>query len=210
MSELGNQLSSISKIIKNDGVAIIPTETVYGLACSPFSAKAIERIYEIKKRDLGKPLALLFSSVMQMKNFAIIENWQNKIIEQFSPGPVTYLLNKKPDSAFSQNLNHNEKKIAMRIPDHKFVLELLNELNFPIVATSVNISGEPPAISACLIDDSIIEKVDFIYDGGPSKLKTPSTIIDISSSLDVKIIREGCPEVTKAVYDFSVNQLKNL
>jgi len=128
------------KIIKNGGIVVFPTDTVYGIGCDPYNRKAVEKIYKIKKRDKKKSLPILaYSKVVD--EIADLDKNSRKIIKNFWPGPLTLILNVK-DEKLKNSLGLS-KKIAVRVPSNKWTLKLLRKCNL-LVGTSANFSGQKP------------------------------------------------------------------
>jgi len=193
MSVLPYSKENIIKIIqslKEGGVVSFPTETVYALACNATNNKAISRIHEIKKRDQNKPLSLLIHDVEQVEDFVYIDQKIKNIIEKFSPGPLTYVLEAKKNSRVETLVKNNF--LGFRIPDHETALQILKGSDFPIVATSVNLSGEEAATSVDKIN--IKDSIDQILDGGKSDIGISSTVVKISRDYTVTLLRKGSIE----------------
>lgn len=175
-----------AQIIKDGGIAVFPTDTVYGIGCNPYDAKAVKKIYEIKSRDISKPLPVLVYSQEIAQKIAFFDDITRKIIEKFWPGPLT-IITKLTDEKLKESLNLSDK-IAIRVPDHKCTLELLKKCNF-LVGTSANTSGNESFRESekCFED---IKNYDIFLDGGTITSKAESTIIEIENN-EIKIIRKG-------------------
>ncbi|MFQ5497603.1 MAG: L-threonylcarbamoyladenylate synthase [Nitrosopumilus sp.] len=179
-------IEKASKIIKNDGIVVFPTDTVYGIGCNPYSEEAIKKIYSIKSRDFSKPLPLLVYSKDIAKRIVFFDKFAEKIADKFWPGPLTIIL-KLTDKKIKKLLNLNDK-IAIRVPDHECTLELLKKCDL-LVGTSANVSGH----SSFTNPDECIKNIhnyDIFVDGGTITSKTESTIIEIEND-EIKIIRDG-------------------
>lgn len=190
MSILPYSKENVIKIIqslKKGGVVSFPTETVYALACDALNSKAIAKIQEIKKRDHNKPLSLLIHDVKQVEEFVYLDQKIKNIIEKFSPGPLTYVLEVKKNTRVETLVKDNF--LGFRIPNHEIALEILKGCRFPIVATSVNLSGEEAAVSVEKIN--IKDSIDEILDGGESDIGVSSTVAKISRDYEVTILRKG-------------------
>lgn len=174
------------QIIKNGGIVIFPTDTVYGIGCDPFNEQAVKKIYDIKSRDTSKSLPVLTYSIETAEKIAEFDQFTKKIVKKFWPGPLTVIL-KVTDKKIKESLNL-ENKIAIRVPDHKCTLELLKKCNF-LVGTSANISGNLPHTDPeeCLKN---LKNYDIFVDSGIITSKGESTIIEIENE-QIKIIREG-------------------
>ena len=174
------------EIIENGGVIIFPTDTVYGIGCNPYDANAVKKIYEIKSREKIKSLPVLASSIQIVKQISIIDEFTEKIIKKYWPGPLTLILKLK-DKNLKKSLNL-EDKIAVRIPNSVCTLKLLNKCNL-IVGTSANVSGDSSFTNPqeCMKN---VKNYDVFVDGGTITSKGESTIIEIENE-KIHVIREG-------------------
>ena len=174
------------EIIENGGVIIFPTDTVYGIGCNPYDANAVKKIYEIKSREKIKSLPVLASSIEIVKQISIIDEFTEKIIRKYWPGPLTLILKLK-DKNLKKSLNL-EDKIAVRIPNSVCTLKLLNKCNL-LVGTSANVSGDSSFTDPqeCMKN---VKNYDVFVDGGTITSKGESTIIEIENE-KIHVIREG-------------------
>ena len=174
------------EIIENGGVIIFPTDTVYGIGCNPYDANAVKKIYEIKSREKIKSLPVLVSSIEIVKQISIIDEFTEKIIKKYWPGPLTLILKLK-DKNLKESLNL-EDKIAVRIPNSVCTLKLLNKCNL-LVGTSANVSGDSSFTDPqeCMKN---VKNYDIFVDGGTITSKGESTIIEIENE-KIHFIREG-------------------
>ena len=174
------------QVIKKGGIVVFPTDTVYGIGCNPYNANAVEKIYEIKSREKIKSLPVLAYSLDTVKEIARIDTFTEKIIKKYWPGPLTLIL-ELTDKKLKKSLNL-DNKIAVRIPDSKCTLKLLEKCGL-LVGTSANISGSSPSTDPkeCLKN---ITNYDVFLNGGTITSKGESTIIEIENE-EIKIIRKG-------------------
>jgi L-threonylcarbamoyladenylate synthase len=174
------------QVIKKGGIVVFPTDTVYGIGCNPYNTNAVEKIYEIKSREKIKSLPVLAYSLDTVKEIARIDTFTEKIIKKYWPGPLTLIL-ELTDKKLKKSLNL-DNKIAVRIPDSKCTLKLLEKCGL-LVGTSANISGSPPSTDPkeCLKN---ITNYDVFLNGGTITSKGESTIIEIENE-EIKIIRKG-------------------
>ena len=179
-------IEKASQIIEEGGIAIFPTDTVYGIGCNPYNIDSVRKIYEIKSRDLSKPLPVLVYSKDIAEKIAFFDEFSKKIVEKFWPGPLTIVL-KITDENLKKSLNVKDK-IALRVPNHKCTLELLKKCNF-LVGTSANVSGHSSFTNPdeCLNN---VQNYDIFIDGGIIDSTSESTIIEIENK-EIKILREG-------------------
>ena len=174
------------QVIKKGGIAIFPTDTVYGIGCNPYNINAVKKIYEIKSREKIKSLPVLAYSLDIVKEITCIDSFTEKIIKKYWPGPLTLIL-KLTDKKLKKSLKL-DKKIAVRIPDSKCTLKLLEKCGL-LVGTSANISGNSSYTNPneCIKN---IKNYDIFLNGGTITSKGESTIIEIEND-KIKIIREG-------------------
>lgn len=179
-------IEKASQIISNGGIAVFPTDTVYGIGCDPYNIESVKKIYKIKSRDFSKPLPVLVYSREIAEKIAIFNEKTKKIVEKYWPGQLTVVVMNK-DLKLKKSLNLTNK-IALRVPDHQCTLDLLKKCNF-LVGTSANISGDNSFTNPedCLKN---ICNYDIFLDGGTISSKSESTIIEIENE-KIKIIRKG-------------------
>ncbi len=184
------ELQEVEETLKNGGIVIFPTDTVYGIGCNCFSKKAIKRIFDVKSRPEKKPINVLTDKVEKIENVTKnIKKEEKEIINKYMPGAVTIVLDKKED--VPDILTSGLDTIGVRIPNNKIALEILKKFENPLATTSVNISGNLPGLE---INDFIKEfenKVDIIIDGGKTKIGVASTIVRVDENSEINILREG-------------------
>lgn len=181
-------INNIVNAIQNNLLVCFPTETVYALACSALSGEAIEKIYQIKKRSKGKPLSIFVNDFHSLIKIAKVRKKYINLINHFSPGPVTYVLPLKDDSILLSKLF--KESVGIRIPDHPIALSILNELEIPIVATSINTSGEKSICKANDIPKSIKQHLSAVIEDDKLISGIESTVVDLTGD-EIKILREG-------------------
>ena len=183
------ELEDVINILNDDGVIIFPTDTVYGLACNCFSEKAINKLFEIKKRAKYKPINVLTDSVDKiMQVVDKINPIEKKIIKKYMPGAVTIILDKK--ESVSDVLTAGLPTIGVRIPNNKIALEILKRVDYPLATTSANMSGKEAGVRVNDFLNYFDGKVDAIIDGGETDMKKASTIVRVEEN-HIEIIREG-------------------
>lgn len=135
-------------LLKNGGIVICPTDTVYGFLADAQNKKAVEKIYKIKKRSRSKPLSLFVKDFAMAESLAEINQKQKKYIKKHWPGKYTFILNKKLYGVGHRTAlvlyGVKKESVAIRIPKHPFLQKLLKKVNRPLVQTSVNISAQAP------------------------------------------------------------------
>lgn len=178
-------IKSAAKAIKNGGIVIFPTDTVYGIGCDPYNAEAVKLIFKLKQRNETKPLPLLAFSQQEISKVAYFDDLSVKIAKKFWPGPVTLVLKIK-DSKLKQTLKLDD--IAVRVPNNRCVLKLLKKCKL-IVGTSANISETPSSPDPKKVVNSI-SGYDVFLDGGKIVSLGESTVLKVKKG-KIKIIRPG-------------------
>ena len=182
----------IIKTLNEEGKVIaIKTDTVYGLICNAFDQKAIDKIYDIKKRERKKPLSIFIKNIDELDKFVERRNLSKEIFDilnKYWPGALTVIFKKKND-IFDYFLNGLDT-IGIRIPNDETLLNILNQINFPLAETSCNISNEKEYKNAEEIRDKLGDKLDLIVDGGDVSDNIPSTIISVENN-EITTLRHG-------------------
>lgn len=173
--------------MRNGGVVIYPTETVYGMGCIPSDPAAAMRICEIKGRA-EKPLPLICGDIEMARKVVQFNVTAEKLAEAFWPGPLMFILPSKV--VYPMWVTHGKNTLGLRVPGAEVPRKLAQLAGGVIVSTSANISGEPPATTAKEALSKTGFKVDLVVDGGPSPGGKPSTIIDLSGK-EMWILRSG-------------------
>ena len=169
----------------------MPTDTFYGLAADPFNLRAVDRVYEIKSRSRHKPLSLLIESVDQAEELARpLPQEFYKLARRFWPGPLTIIV--KASFRLPLKVTANTGNVALRVPNAKIPLSVVQAAGIPITATSANLSGESECTSAIAVRDQLQDRISIIVDGGTSPREIASTIVDLTDEeARWRIMREG-------------------
>lgn len=183
------KLKEPAKIIKEGGIAIFPTETVYGIGTNGLNEEAVKQLYEVKQRPLNKPISLLVNSIDMIEEIAKdITDIEYELIKEFFPGPLTIIL--KKNNIVPNILTANQDTVGIRMPANKIALKLIEYAGVPIATPSANISGRPSGTNIKDIMEDFDGKVDYFVDGGPSKIGRASTIVKVEKGIP-KILRKG-------------------
>lgn len=175
----------------------LPTETVYGVAASALSSDAVNRLLDAKQRD-GKPLALAIKSADDALDYVpSMSPFAQRLARRCWPGPLTMVLkDAHQDSVITrlpaevQSVVNPSGKVGLRVPGHETTLQILRLSAGPLVLTSANLSGRPPATTAQDVIDQLGDSLDLVVDDGPSRFGQASTVIDVGDS-DFEVLREG-------------------
>lgn len=184
-------MSNITKaieIMRNGGVILYPTDTIWGIGCDPTNEVAIQRVFEIKKRDAKKSFILLAESMTQVEHFVPEFPDVCYDLADFAESPLTIVY------PCSKNLSPlvcgNDTSVAIRVTKDLFCKKLIQQFKKPIVSTSANVSGKQFPLHFEDIDSEIIEQVDFVLENPQyTGTKTPSKIIQIAKNGVIKILR---------------------
>jgi L-threonylcarbamoyladenylate synthase len=180
-------IQKAKKIFLEGSVFIYPTDTIYGIGANPFNEGAVERIDEIKHRENDKPYILMIGSIEKLLRYIEINSEKHlDFLHSIWPNPVSVILTL--NSKTSRILGFNTA--AFRIPNHRFCLKLLSELEMPLISTSVNRNQQPPMTDQNSIYDEFSSEVDAIFYSAKNSFCSVSTLIDLSDSIPV-LIRDG-------------------
>ncbi len=180
MREVMDGIKRAADVLRNGGLVVYPTETVYGLGADALSERAVKKVYDIKKRALGEPISLAVASYEMLEQVAYIDSWE--LIRRLLPGSVTVLLRKREN--VPDILTAHSKLVGVRLLVHPVAVQLIKSFGSPITSTSANISGSPPPRKV----DEVRITADLILDGGVCKYGLPSTVVDL---VNMKMIRKG-------------------
>ena len=173
-------LQEAAEALRSGEIVAFPTETVYGLGVNAQDEGAVKDLYAVKQRPQEKEFARIICNLEEIDwLLGQVEDPVHQLIERFWPGPLTIVFS-----------GYDKKDIGVRFPDHKVAQDLVRLSGVPVLATSVNISGGPPATSAGEVLATMGGKIKIVLDGGPCRLKTPSTVVKISKG-SYQILRIG-------------------
>ena len=185
-----SEIKEVVTVLKNDGVISVPTDTVYGICARINSSKAYLKLVSVKNRPSTKSFPVMCSDIEQIKSIAIVDEAALKLIKAFMPGPITLVLNKRPDVlSYINNAGARETdELAIRMAPTPFLKELIKEVGSPLFLSSANNSGKDVCKS---LDEIEIEcpTLDGMVEGNVS-FGEASTIVDLKGN-DIKIQRQG-------------------
>ena len=171
------EIKEAARILREGGLVVFPTETVYGLGGNGLSKKSAERIYAAKGRPSNNPLIIHIATPDEADKYAVTDELYRRLSSAFMPGPLTVVLPKRDCIPYATTGGLDT--VAVRCPDHPVAHALLAECDFPVAAPSANLSGKPsPTLARHVITD-LSGRVDMIIDGGESDIGLESTIIKI-------------------------------
>jgi tRNA threonylcarbamoyl adenosine modification protein (Sua5/YciO/YrdC/YwlC family) len=185
-------IKKVVDILKNGGVVVYPTDTYYGIGCDIMNKKAIERIYQIKQRNMSKPFSFICSGLKNISNYAKVSNYAYKTMKRLLPGPYTFIL--EGSKLVPKIMLTKRKTAGIRVPDNPICLALVNELGNPVITTSATMPDGMIFHDASLIHDYYGNRVDAVIDGSivPGQ---PSSVILLIDDIP-EVIRKGMGDVS--------------
>jgi L-threonylcarbamoyladenylate synthase len=188
-----NTIAQAARIVRDGGVAVFPTETVYGLGTDIRCPQAVRRVYSIKRRESSLPLMAHCASPVQMLAYvADVPDWVQPLINRFWPGPLALVFRSTANVA--PVVTGGGTTIGVRMVGHPVVRDLLEELGAPVAATSANRHGEPATSRFDLISPTLLEQADVALDAGLCGKDLPSTVLDVTAR-PPRIVRIGAVSV---------------
>jgi len=185
-------ISQVVDILNRGGVIAYPTDTTYGIGCSIFNKRGIDRIYQMKQREKKKPFSFICADLSEVARYAKVSNYAFKILKRFFPGPYTFVLD--ASSIVPDLLTTKQKTVGIRIPANRICMAIVTKLGHPIVTTSANLSGEEPIGDPLHVEDMLGKQLDLVIDGGvlsPDVSSIVSLIGDVPA-----VLRKGVGDVT--------------
>ncbi len=181
------QVSRVVDTLRQGGVIVYPTDTIYGLGCDIYNSKGIKRIYQVKQRDARKPFSFICSDISDVSNYCQVSNFAYKILKRHLPGPYTFVL--EATRQVPALLTTKQKTVGIRIPDNPITLAIVQELGHPLITTSANTSGDDPVNDPEEIAQRFGKSIDMVVDGG-ILMGDSSTVISLVDD-NIEILREG-------------------
>jgi tRNA threonylcarbamoyl adenosine modification protein (Sua5/YciO/YrdC/YwlC family) len=179
-------------ILRQGGIIIYPTDTVYGLGCDLSNKKGIERIYELKRRNRKQPLSFICSDLKHISQYAKVTDYAYKTMKRLLPGPYTFIL--EASRLVPKIILPKRSTTGIRVPDNQICLDLIKELGQPIISTSVKTADGEDLGTPYEIEEHFGRMVDLIIDGGII-IPEPSSVISLVDD-NIEIIRNGKGDVS--------------
>jgi L-threonylcarbamoyladenylate synthase len=189
---IGQDIERAISFLKEGETVAIPTETVYGLAADATNEDAVLKIFEAKGRPTSNPLILHFASIESIYPYvADFPETLRKLAQQFSPGPITFILPKS--SLVPSLITAGQETVAVRVPEHEMTLALLRSIEFPIAAPSANRYGGISPTTAEHVQHELNERIPYILDGGACQTGLESTIVGMAEEKVIVYRLGGIP-----------------
>ncbi|MDA2926987.1 L-threonylcarbamoyladenylate synthase [Acidobacteria bacterium AH-259-G07] len=183
-------IEKAAQVIRQGGIVLHPSDTIYGLGCDPFNERALQRLFAMKGRSEHKGVLLLLADLSWIKSIsANIPEVFYELAEAFWPGPVTFLL--EGGSELSPLIRGEDDKVGLRWPDRPFLQLWMKAIPGPVISTSANRSGQPPPEMVQDLKRLFYHQVDlFLESGEINQDVQPSTVVDLTTN-PPRIVREG-------------------
>lgn len=185
-------IAQVVEVLEKGGVVAYPTDTTYGIGCSIFNKRGIERIYAIKQREKKKPFSFICADLSDIAHYAKVSNYAFKIMKRLLPGPYTFVLD--ATSVVPDLLMTKQKTVGIRIPSNRICLAVVKQLGHPIVTTSANFSGEEPIGDPFRVENILGKLIDLTIDGGVLSADVSSVVSLIGDVPEV--LRKGVGDVS--------------
>lgn len=176
-----NNYNHIIEKLRNNEIYILPTDTIYGLCGIATKEHVVKKIYTIKQRDYRKSLTIFPESIVRIEQYVVLNDFSRELIRNFFPGNLTLVLRKKNNNKLSKNISQNEF-LGIRCPNHPLLQNILTELDDPLIATSVNCSGESDINDADALKNFAQQHAINCILGERQKVSQPSTILKIDGN----------------------------
>jgi len=184
------EISRCIRILKEGGILLYPTDTIWGIGCDATNAAAVEKIYKLKNRTESKSMIILTDTPERIQRYVKVMPEMAWDLIDFAESPLTIIYPEGQNLA--ANVIADDRSVAIRVVKDEFCRQLIRQLGKPIVSTSANLSGEIPPVNYNAIDQRIIEGVDHAVDasfGQPGNFR-PSQIIKLEVNGEFRIIRK--------------------
>ena len=193
-------LLAAAEAVLRGGVIAFPTDTLYGLGCSLFDVSAVEMVARLKRRDPSLAVISLIPEPRQVYGLAVeVSPVAERLIERHWPGPLSLILRAAP--IVPPRVRGAGGTVALRCPADALCQKLLDRIGGPVVASSANLSGQPPAETAEHVVRIFGNQLDLVIDGGPRRGGQSSTLVDVSGPRP-RLLRRGALDVTATLGDF--------
>lgn len=179
------EMARLARAIEQGAVAVLPTDTVYGIGTGGYQEESIQAIYRLKNRPAASPLQLLTGSVEQARAVAQFSTGAEKLAAAFWPGGLTLIL---PPTSAGKALTRGFAGLGMRVPGQAFLVELLRAMSAPMACTSANLHGQDVITDDKILIDTFDGKVDYIFCAGTLS-PVASSVVDLTAA--PRLLREG-------------------
>lgn len=182
----------VTEVLAEGKLVAYPTDSTYGIGCDLENKRAIEKLYELKKKDRKKPVSVVCSDIPSLSRYAVISNAAYRILKKCLPGPYTFILPATP--LVPKIMLTSQKTVGIRIPDNVIVREIVDALGRPLISTSATLPDGAILNDPALIERTFRGMIEIVIEGAcPGK---PSTIVDLTDD-EPEILREGIGDTSR-------------
>jgi L-threonylcarbamoyladenylate synthase len=182
-------IQEAAKWIRTGGVVALPTDTLYGLACDPFRADAVSRVFDVKGRAAERALPLVAADAAQIEaHLGRMPELAVRLAQQFWPGPLTLVV--AAPISLAREVTGGTGTVGVRVPAHDVARAIAAACDRPITATSANISGARATCDPDDVERTLGDRIDLLIDTGPTRGGAPSTIVDVTNA-EPRLVRAG-------------------
>lgn len=185
-------IDKVVACLKDGGIIAYPTDTYYGIGCDIMNKKAIEKVYQIKRRDPSKPFSFICSDLKNISDYAKVSNYAYRTLKRCLPGPYTFIL--EGSKLVPKIMLTKRKNAGIRVPDNAICMAIIQGLGNPIISTTATFENDEPILDAWMISETFPHQIDIVIDGGPV-LNRPSSVVSLVDD-EPDIIREGAGDVS--------------
>ncbi len=179
-------IRKVVEILRDGGIIVYPTDTVYGIGCDLFNKRGIEKIYEIKRRSHKQPFSFICADLKDISNYAMVSNYAYKTMRRLLPGPYTFIM--EASRLVPKILLTKRQTVGIRVPDNKICLTLVSELGHPVISTSATTEENEILSDPAEIEKKYGRGVNLVIDGG----------VLVSEKSSVISLVDDVPEVIRA------------
>jgi tRNA threonylcarbamoyl adenosine modification protein (Sua5/YciO/YrdC/YwlC family) len=176
-------------VLKDDGIVVYPTDTVYGMGCDITSKRAVERIYQLKGMKTDQPLAMICPDLGEIARYGMVTDRAYRLMRRLTPGPYCFILSATREAP--RILQMKRKTVGIRIPHDEVALALVRALGHPIVSTTASRNGDAHGDPHEIAD--LFPSVELVLDGGAGGL-APTTVLDLTGD-EIVVVRAGAGPV---------------
>lgn len=185
-------IEKVADCLRDGGIIAYPTDTYYGIGCDIMNKKAIEKVYQIKKRDKNQPFSFICADLKHISDFAKVSNYAYRTMKRLLPGPYTFIL--EGSKMVPKIMLTKRKSAGIRVPDNAICIAIIQALGNPVISTTASYTNDEPIMDAWMISETYQNQIDMVIDGGPVPNK-PSSVISLIDDVP-DVIREGAGDVS--------------
>ncbi len=188
------RIATVVQIIEAGGLIAYPTDSSYAFGCHIGDKRAIDRIHRIRRTDKKHNFTLVCRDLSEISTYARVDNWAYRLIKSLTPGPYTFILPATREVP-KRLQNPKRRTIGLRVPDHRLVHAVLEELGEPIMSSTLTLPGDDmPLTDPVEIEERIGHQIDAIIDAGPTGIE-PTSVLDLTGGA-VVVLRAGKGDVS--------------